>query len=141
KMASRMFIPSFSIRMIRSTRTMAFVTTIPINISNPINTVTEIVSPTINNPTNEPITVNGNENNTANGAVPSPNVTTRMKYTIKIAASIAIINWLNVSSMSAATPPISYVTPLGTSILSITLSVSEVTFVMSSVVIVPLTVP
>ena len=68
--------------MIRSTSTIAFVTRIPININNPIITVTDIVSPAINKPIKDPITANGNENKIANGARPSPNVTTKMKYTI-----------------------------------------------------------
>ena len=43
----------------------------------------------INKPTSAPMIVNGNENRIANGASAPPNVTTRTKYTMAIAANIA----------------------------------------------------
>ncbi len=95
-------------------------------------TDTEIVSPAIHRPTNEPITANGNENKIANGATPSRNVTTRMKYTIAIAASIAKPSCVNVSVISAAAPATSTVTPLGKSNFSIASSTSDVAFEISS---------
>ena len=49
---------------------MAFVTTIPINISIPIKLGTDIVSPVINSAIITPITVNGKENKIVNGAKP-----------------------------------------------------------------------
>ena len=75
---------------------------------------------------------NGNENRIANGARPSPNVTTKMKYTIAIAAIIAIPSCVNVSSISAATPATPTVTPFGKSSSSIASSISDVALEISS---------
>ncbi len=71
---------------------MAFVMTIPINISIPIKLGTDIVSPVINSARITPITVNRKENKIVNGARPPLNVITRIKYTIMIAANIAKAN-------------------------------------------------
>ncbi len=75
--------------MTRSISTIAFVTTIPINISAPIIADTLNVSPEMSRATSAPIIVNGSENKIANGASAPPNVTTRTKYTMAIAANIA----------------------------------------------------
>ncbi|MNP72876.1 hypothetical protein D3C76_1695080 [compost metagenome] len=75
--------------MTRSMRTIALVTTIPINIRTPIRAETFRVSPPISRPIMAPITINGSENRIANGARPPPNVTTSTKYTIATAAAIA----------------------------------------------------
>ena len=72
-------IPCFSLLITRSINTIAFVTTIPINISIPIKLGTEIVSPVMMSASTTPITVNGNENKIVNGARPPLNVITKIK--------------------------------------------------------------
>ncbi|CRG03731.1 Uncharacterised protein [Streptococcus pneumoniae] len=49
-----------------------------------------MVSPVITSESTTPITVNGNENKMVNGAKPPLNVMTKIRYTIIIAANIAI---------------------------------------------------
>ncbi|MNJ56753.1 hypothetical protein D3C77_523150 [compost metagenome] len=71
---------------------MAFVTTIPINMRAPIKEDTLKVSPASSKAIIAPMTMNGKENKIENGANPPPNVTTRIKYTIAIAAIIATPN-------------------------------------------------
>ena len=71
-------IPCFLL-ITRSINTIAFVTTIPINISIPIKLGTEIVSPVMMSASTTPITVNGNENKIVNGARPPLNVITKIK--------------------------------------------------------------
>ena len=83
-------IPDFSLFITLSINTIALVTTIPININIPIKLGTEMVSPVITSESTTPITVNGNENKMVNGAKPPLNVMTKIRYTIIIAANIAI---------------------------------------------------
>ncbi|SCU54665.1 Uncharacterised protein [Staphylococcus aureus] len=98
---------------------MAFVTTIPINISIPIKLGTDIVSPVINSAIITPITVNGKENRIVNGAKPPLNVITRIKYTIMIAANIAKANCVIALLISSDAPPILTFTLFGLSKLFI----------------------
>ncbi|MNN51968.1 hypothetical protein D3C81_1666340 [compost metagenome] len=59
--------------------------------------------------------MNGRENRIANGARPPPNVTTSTKYTMAIAAAMAIPSWPKVSLICSVTPPKETVTPSGRS--------------------------
>ena len=89
----------------RSTRTMAFVTTMPMSISTPMSEATPSGMPVTICRRIAPVAANGTEMRSSSGWRSDLKVATMTTYTIRMAASSASPSWLKASAWSVATPP------------------------------------
>ncbi len=115
--------------LIRSSRTMALVTTMPTSISMPIIAARPSEVPVASSRPMAPVAANGIDTSSTSGWIRLRNVATMTKNTRAMAATSASPRLPKASAWSALTPPISYVAPAG--------SVRDASLVFSAALVAP----
>lgn len=119
-MASATFIPGWPFRgcrywLMRSIRTMALVTTMPTSMSMPISDGRPSGTPVASSRATAPVAANGTDTSRMSGWMSDLKAATMITYTMAIAASSAMPSCWNDSVCCVVAPPISAVTPAGSS--------------------------